>query len=280
MGSDYLSLAQKIVSGNIFPRKGNTTFHDTSFIYKTTNEDMHEYQKYLVNRKKVLTVISSSEQIFNQVIEGTKNIDIFDISIFPYLFFELKRAGVLTFSQVSEYCSFFYDDITSKFDSLYDEKYDAIRDNLDSEARVFWDGLFQFYDWSDIYNSMLFSSEPCHMRQVLLRNKHLDSLEYQNLKNEIPKTTITPYIGDINKLSSTFTSTYDFINLSNICSYQDASSYIQLLQSLPLEINGDALSYFYSLNPSTYSTFKELNPSFLSFPNKKSGVMLYTKKYK
>lgn len=54
---------------------------------------MHEYQKFLEKRKKVLTVISSSEQIFNQVVEGTRNIDIFDISIFPYFFFELKRLG-------------------------------------------------------------------------------------------------------------------------------------------------------------------------------------------
>ena len=93
-----------------------------------------------------------------------------------------------------------------------------MRDNLEGKAKIFWDGLFQFYDWSDIYNSMLFSSEPCYMKQVLLRNKHLDGLEYQNLRSEIPNVTITPYIGDINKLVSNFTSTYDFINLSNICS--------------------------------------------------------------
>lgn len=280
MEFDYLSLAQKIVSGNLSSRKGTTTFHDTSFIYKTTNEDMHEYQQYLANRKNVLTVISSSEQIFNQVIEKTRNIDIFDISMFPYFFFELKRAGVLTFSEVSEYCDFFYADIAADCDFLYDEKYDAIRNNLEGKSREFWDGLFQFYDWSDIYNSMLFSSEPCHMRQVLLRNKHLDSLEYQYLRSEIPKVTITHYIGDINKLVSNFTSTYDFINLSNICFYQDVSSYIQLLQSLPLEINGDALSYFYSLSPSVQSKFKEISPSFFAFPNKESGVMIYTKKYK
>lgn len=280
MESDYLSLAQKIVSGNTFSHKRNSTFHDTSFIYKTTNEDMHEYQKYLVNRKNVLTVISSSEQIFNQVIEGARNIDIFDISIFPYFFFELKRAGVLTFSQVGEYCDFFYGNVISEFDSLYDEKYDAMRDNLEGKAKIFWDGLFQFYDWSDIYNSMLFSSEPCYIKQVLLRNKHLDSLEYQKLRNKIPNVTITPYIGDINKLVSNFTSTYDFINLSNICSYQDVSSYIQLLYSLPLEIHGEALSYFYSLSPSVQSRFKEISPSFFIFPNKESGVMIYTKKYK
>lgn len=53
-----------------------------------------------------------------------------------------------------------------------------------------------------------------------------------------------------------------------------------LLYSLPLEIHGEALSYFYSLSPSVQSRFKEISPSFLIFPNKESGVMIYTKKYK
>ncbi len=280
MELDYLSLAQKIVGGRAFLRSGDKSFHSSSFVYKTTNEDMHEYQHYLANRKKVLTVISSSEQIFNQVVEGTRNIDIFDISMFPYFFFELKKAGVLTFSQVDDYCDFFYANTMTELDSLYDEKYDAIREHLDDNAKKFWDGLFQFYDWYDIYNSMLFSSEPCYMEKVLLRNKHLDEVEYQNLRNKISNVTITPYIGDINELVKSFSSTYDFINLSNIISYQDSSSYKKLLQLLPLEANGDALSYFYSLDTSFQEKFEEVNPSFYQFPNKDSGVMIYTKRYK
>lgn len=280
MMCDFLSIAQNIVSGGTIPRNENSFFHPTSFIYKTTNEDMHEYQKFLEKRKKVLTVVSSSEQIFNQVVEGTRNIDIFDISIFPYFFFELKRSGILTFSEVSEYCNFFYGDITSDFDSLYDDLYDSMRKYLESDIKEFWDGLFQFFDWSDTYNFMLFSSESWCLSQVLLRNKHLDSLEYQNLRNDISDVTITPYIGDINKLASDFTSTYDFINLSNICSYQDVSSYVQLLRSLPLMENGDILSYFYSPTPSVQSKFKGLESNFFVFPNNESGVMIYTKKYK
>lgn len=277
---DYISMAQNIVGGGAITRKGDSPFHDTSFIYKTTNEDMHEYQKFLENRKNVLTVISSSEQIFNQVVEGTKNIDIFDISIFPYFFFELKRAGLLAFPEKSEYCDFFYGDITTDFDSLYDDKYDAMREYLTSDIKRFWDGLFQFFDWSDIYNSMLFSSEPCYLEQVVLRNKHLDSLQYQNLRDNISDVTITPYIGDINQLSSKFTSSYDFINLSNITSYQDVSSYIELLRSLPLTDGGEILSYFYSLTSSVQSKFSEIEPSFFIFPNKENGVMIYTKKCK
>lgn len=280
MIDNYLALAQNVVGGRTTMNDGNKVYHHTSFIYKTTNEEMQQYQKFLQNRKRVLTVISSSEQIFNQVIEGTKNIDVFDISIFPYFFFELKRAGCLTFSDVKQYCDFFYADINSQKDFHYDEQYDAMREQLSGDVKKFWDGLFQFYDWPDIFNSMLFSSEPYCMRQTFLRNKHLQSLEYQKLRENIGDVTITPYIGDINELCSLFTSTYDFINLSNIVSYQDVSSYLHLLKELPLDDGGDSLTYFYKINPSTKACFKSLNPQFFNFSNADSGVMIYTKKYK
>lgn len=58
-----------IVSGRTITRNENSFFYPTSFIYKTTNEDMHEYQKFLEKRKKVLTVISSSEQILIKLLK-------------------------------------------------------------------------------------------------------------------------------------------------------------------------------------------------------------------
>ena len=80
MKCDYISFAQKIIEGRCSTNNGKDIYHSTSFIYKTTNEDMQYYQKYLKNCDRALTVISSSEQIFNQVVEGTSNIDIFDIN--------------------------------------------------------------------------------------------------------------------------------------------------------------------------------------------------------
>ena len=111
MKCDYISFAQKIIEGRCSTNNGKDIYHSTSFIYKTTNEDMQYYQKYLKNRNRSLTVISSSEQVFNQAVEGTSNIDIFDISIFSYYYFTLKRAGILSFSEVNKYCDFFYGDI-------------------------------------------------------------------------------------------------------------------------------------------------------------------------
>lgn len=79
--------AQKIVSGS-FNNIGKNHYHGNSFIYRFTNEKINEYQKYLENRKKILTVTASGDQILNSVLAGTKEIDSYDISRFPQYFFE------------------------------------------------------------------------------------------------------------------------------------------------------------------------------------------------
>lgn len=279
MKGDYITFAQKIIEGRCSTNNGRDIYHSTSFIYKTTNEDMQYYQKYLKNCDRALTVISSSEQVFNQVVEGTSNIDIFDISVFPYYYFTLKRAGILSFSRVDQYCDFFYGDSDVERDDYYDDMYDKMRMFLDSDSKQFWDSLFSFYDWSDIYHSMLFSSEPYTLKRVINRNKHLQPAEYLKLHDTISKVNFTPYIGDINQLASDLPSSYDIVNLSNISTYQSVDTYQELLGKIPLKDDGQILSYFYQIDDNVRDAFQNLNPVYDVFPNH-NGVMIYQKRYK
>ena len=279
MKGDYITFAQKIIEGRCSTNNGRDIYHSTSFIYKTTNEDMQYYQKYLKNCDRALTVISSSEQVFNQVVEGTSNIDIFDISVFPYYYFTLKRAGILSFSRVDQYCDFFYGDSDVERDDYYDDMYDKMRMFLDSDSKQFWDSLFSFYDWSDIYHSMLFSSEPYTLKRVVNRNKHLQPAEYLKLHDTISKVNFTPYIGDINQLASKLPSSYDMVNLSNISTYQSVDTYQELLGKIPLKDDGQILSYFYQIDDNVRDAFQNLNPVYDVFPNH-NGVMIYQKRYK
>ncbi len=279
MKGDYITFAQKIIEGRCSTNNGRDIYHSTSFIYKTTNEDMQYYQKYLKNCDRALTVISSSEQVFNQVVEGTSNIDIFDISVFPYYYFTLKRAGILSFSRVDQYCDFFYGDSDVERDDYYDDMYDKMRKFLDSDSKQFWDSLFSFYDWSDIYHSMLFSSEPYTLKRVINRNKHLQPAEYLKLHDTISKVNFTPYIGDINYLVEQLSSSYDIVNLSNISIYQSVVTYQELLGKIPLKDDGQILSYFYQIDDNVRDAFQNLNPVYDVFPNH-NGVMIYQKRYK
>ena len=86
--------AQKIVSVTVSNFGGSDNFHNTSAVYKVTNERMKDYQKYLKNRKRILSVIASGDQILNSVLDGTREVDAFDISDYPKYFMYLKIAGI------------------------------------------------------------------------------------------------------------------------------------------------------------------------------------------
>lgn len=105
MLKEDIIIAQKIVSCS-FNNMSKENYHGNSFIYRFTNEKINEYQKYLENRKKVLTVTASGDHILNSVLAGTKEIDSYDISRFPRYFFELKKAAILSLSK-EEYLQFF-----------------------------------------------------------------------------------------------------------------------------------------------------------------------------
>lgn len=66
--------AQKIVSiNNSSNLVSNTPYHENSFIYRTTNEQIDKYQSYLKNRENILSIIASGNQILDTIYEGNKN---------------------------------------------------------------------------------------------------------------------------------------------------------------------------------------------------------------
>ena len=83
---DDIVSAQRIVSGADFNFGDKPFFHETSAIYKISNERTQDYYSFLIGREKVLSVIGSGDQILNLILEGTKEIDAFDISSFPKYF--------------------------------------------------------------------------------------------------------------------------------------------------------------------------------------------------
>ena len=80
---DALEEAQNLVRGNrnVFAKK--ETFDTNSFVYKKTNERLQDMPDILENKKKVLCVIGSGDQVLNALLSDPEKIDAFDISIFP-----------------------------------------------------------------------------------------------------------------------------------------------------------------------------------------------------
>lgn len=277
MRQDDIILAQKIVSNSTTNvRYDKTAYHSSSFIYRKTNEKIQKYQEYLKNKENILSVIASGNQIFNSIYEGSKNISAFDISVFPryYLFLQIAAMECLN---KDEFCEFFYNDL--KPNDFYDDIYSLIRNNLDYKEQEFWDCLFNFFDWNDIYNSTLFSSEAVYLNEVKEQNKYLQTDEdFNKLKEQLKNVNFNFYTGDISLLVNDFKDKFDFINLSSIVYYKELEEYKKLLKSLPLNDNGQILTYLYRIDEWIINDLDIGNCSFDKFNNDNCSVMIYTKK--
>lgn len=274
MGKIDTIKAQEIVSNSKSNLVSNTPYHENSFIYRTTNEQINKYQDFLKNRENILSIIASGNQILNTIYEGTKNITGFDISTFPRYYLELQIAALNIFG-LKDYINFIYGDID---DEEFDDMYYTINPILEKESREFWDGLLNFFDFSEITASTLFSNEIVSPRNAIERNIYLQSEEnYQKLRNNIQQVNLEYITGDIFSLAKKLDTEYDFINLSSIIYYNDLNKYKEMLETLPLMDNGEALTYLYKIK--SFSQKQDFFPNcdFHSFDND-SGVMIYTKR--
>ena len=272
---DDIVKAQRIVSGAEYNFGNTNMFHNSSAVYKISNERIQDYEKYLRKRNKVLSVIGSGDQILNCILNGTKEIDAFDISVFPKYFLELKMAAIKALT-VDEYIDFFYE-VTNR-DEVYEDMYYRIAVYLENDICEFWDSLFNFFEWKEIYNSTMFSSEPNIASNAINQNKFLQSEEeYNRLREELDNVKITYYEGDILELSSYLRDSYDLVYLSNIVYYCNKDKYREMLGNLNLTDKGISLTYFYKMQGHAMEYFQGTNISFERFETVDSGIMISSK---
>ena len=93
---DVLDEAQNLVRGNHYVLRKRCPFDPTSFVYKKTNERLQDIPDILENKKRVLCVIGSGDQLLNILLSEPEKVDAFDISVFPRYFLELKIAAIKT----------------------------------------------------------------------------------------------------------------------------------------------------------------------------------------
>ena len=271
---DDITLAQKIVGNTYSNILKSNFFHENSIIYKSSNERINMYDKYLKDKEKILSVISSSDQILNSILNGSKKIDAFDISCFPKYFLFLKISAVKKLTK-EEYIKFFFDTIST--DEIYDDLYFMIREDLDKDVRKFWDSLFDFYDWYDIYNSTLFSSEFHTKEEIINKNKYLKEENYLKLRQNLNKINLNLYTGNILEISKKLKENYDLIYLSNIINYVDISIYKEMLKNFNLNDNGIIITYLYYVSDKFKRFFCEKEFEFDKFYGLEEGVMIYKK---
>jgi len=267
---DYSIFAQALVRGTKSNLK-KETFHEYSFIYKKTNEQLEYVTQYFKNKDKILCVIGSGDQILNSMIFKPSLIVGFDISVYPHLFLKLKMAAIRSLSR-DEFVDFFFGTIYTYEEDLYDDIfYYKIYPFLDDEAKNFWTYLFEYNDWYDIYNSMLFSTETVIPRRALEQNLYLDLNNYNKLKYLIPKINIEYIIGDIFDME--IKNTYDLIYLSNIIQYHDINKYKKKVKSLTNNGKTEVLTYIFCEVEKALVFFNDTNTTGINF--NQNGLLIH-----
>ena len=261
-------------------------FNTDTFIYRFTNESIELYKNYLMNRKKVLSVTASGDQILNSILFGSKEIYSFDISRFPKYYFELKKAAIETLTR-DEFIDFFVGKHLSSlvgFISCYKglendklkEYYSGFNNNMDKDYKEFWDEIFDIYDINQVFYSSLFFSDDCHFQAL---NPYLYDKNYEKLQKNIKNAKVKHYIGDIRQISGMLNKEYDLVNLSNIINYIDSDEYKDILNNLSLSDDGIALSYIPVLEKYIKNYFYQEEYQFNNLDKEfPEAVMIYQKR--
>ena len=275
--------AKEIIASS---RQNFREFNTDTFIYKFTNESIDRYQKYLLNRDKILSVTSSGDQILNSILFGSREIDSFDISRFPKYYFELKKAAILSLSR-DEFLDFFIGEhfaLSNGFVSYnrtieskkIKEYYHSFHQNMNKNDQEFWAEIFSSFDIRQVLQSHMFNSDEPYFQSL---NPYLYDGNYESLQKVIANAEVHHYVGNIKELSQELNTKYDLIHLSNIINYMELKDYKEILNRLSLSETGIALSYIPDLNYFISNFFYQDEYQFdILNESINEAVMIYQKK--
>ncbi len=250
MLNEDIKLAISFITGNF--ERGSMN------IYPFTNEDIKGYfDNFDFKGKDVLSVLASSDQVFDMFLRGAKSIDTFDINPLTKYYFYLKKAAILALDK-KDFINFFNQNIIS------DNEYEITIDNynkfnkdifmeiskyLKGDSYIFWNTLFENFSPVEISKERFLFSFDYH-NEWNLKIKTLYYNNYYKLKARIGDLKITFTKCDVKDLPEKLNSKYDIIYLSNTIFYafagyrynlQNAKIVKDFLDSLALKINNQGV---------------------------------------
>jgi len=227
--------------------------------------------EYFKEKKRILCVIGSGDQILNALTFFPEKIVGFDISVFPKFFLKLKLAGIMSLSR-DEFIEFFFDVNYNSNEDFYDDIFFyKIFPYLDEQSKNFWGFLFEYNEWYDIYNSPLFSSEVVIVKRALEQNVYLKEEKYKELKEIIPKVKIDFIVADI--INTQIENDFDLIYLSNIMQYENVWKYKEKVKELTRNRKTEVLTYVFGEIDRVLEFFNDTKTVGINF--NKNGILIH-----
>lgn len=206
----------------------NPVLYKFNRIYPFSNENTKAcFAPFDLKNKNVLTVLSSSDQVFEIFLKGSRKIDAFDINPLTEEYYYLKLAALLEKIPKKEFLEFFcYEEFIGKIKNNSDcfnrKTFEKIEPNLSTNYTTFWKELYSKYSPMEIRGPQRIFNNDEKNRHILEKTlSYLEPKKYNYLQQHLNELSFSFIQSDIRELSSKLTDKYDFIYLSNIINYTD-----------------------------------------------------------
>lgn len=244
---DDIRRAEDLICMPAFYRNDKNIF---DMIYPFTTENIKDmFSCFNFKDKDCLSVLGSSDQVFDMYLRRAKSVTAFDINPLTEYLFYLKKVALdanLTKEEYLDYFCYrgtdnytiFQNRLIKPFDIII---FDKIAPNLKGNSYKFWINLYSKYSFSTIRESTRLFNNDEYFRDTLEHTvAYLDDDNFEKLKEVSKNIKITFINKDIKELI--LGKKYDLMYFSNIIQYASSmflknticdTAYLQ--RKIPLE---------------------------------------------
>lgn len=202
-------------------------------IYPFTTENINGmFSHFNFKDKDCLSVLGSSDQIFDMYLRGAKSVTAFDINPLTEYLFYLKKAALDANLTKKEYLDYFCQRGIDSY-TIFDEDcirpfdiriFDKLLPYLNENSYKFWTNLYDKYNFSTIRDTTrLFNSDEYFKDTLENTIAYLDDGNFEKLKKISKNIKITFINKDIKEL--VLNKKYDLMYFSNLFQYNSSLFY-------------------------------------------------------
>ena len=197
------------------------------FIYPFCNENIKELLSYFSLRDKdCLSVLASTDQVFDMYLKGAKSITTFDINNLTKYYYKLKKAAIIAGLNFEDYKQFFcfeeYSNHRSNRDAFHYDVFKVIKKYLDPDSYIFWVELYNCFSPLEIRTPFGLFTYDEQANTILEKTVgYFNESSYKELQKRIEKLNVKFINASIKSLPAYLESKSDFMYFSNIIQYCD-----------------------------------------------------------
>ena len=238
-----LKNAKYLIENHKFYRNHGEMFE---MIYPFTNENIKDmFSCFNFKDKECLSILGSSDQVFDMYLRGAKSVTAFDINPLTKYLFYLKRAALRADLTKEEYLSFFcssenYDEFKKSFN---EETFTRIVPFLKGNSYKFWTELYTRYSGYKIREQDCLFSFDEYKRSTLESIVYYLSDEWFEKVKEISSSIKITFVNE-NIKDLILSKNYDLMYFSNLIQYASSIFYQQSLYETKYEEEKVSLQEF------------------------------------